>query len=666
MFVQSMRVSSVLLFVLVYYLCIHTDVSALMVRSNARAEAPTPITFTQYAAHRKAGTHPGLTQLHSQTVNTPIPSPSQNAVHVTFVHFNDLYELIASGSIGGVARFATLVKNVRQMGTHPSRTVSVLAGDLFSPSALSTVPVPGMPTGFQGKQMVAAMNALGLNVSTLGNHETDVKMNDFLARLSESQFPWICNNALNLSYPNLSKDGKTFTFGGQEEGVPTVTIGVWGTTLDSNNKAYESYDNFTTTLVKAAESVAQLQAENVDAVVALTHLPYYHDTTMVQTVSGIDIVMGGHEHIAMTVLAPHQTPIYKADSNVHSAWIHDFYIDPTLSRDNPQRLVIQSVLVQVDAATLAEDVEVGAAINAYVNEAFDGFESEGFHPRAYLATPTVDLVGTNDWIFAQDSSLTHIFNLALLEECNAYRLVPGFAMPPVDATLFNSGAIRIDDTIDAGTVMTQYDAIRISPYSNAVALVNMSGLILQSALDASQLAQNSSQFLHFYPNITVAVYDASKHFIEIPSPAGFVYTINSHPLLATSDHWYSVGLLGFLLGGGRPYSMLKPSKQLMVLQWDQTTDVRKSVLDQIAIMFPSASPPNGGGGSGSLWSHHWFQAFIFGLVVVIIATIVFVWIRKRKAADAARKARSDEYMDGGDIEWSPTHSANRRPAYNRF
>src|SRR5262245_28914056 len=88
----------------------------------------------------------------------------EGVVHLTFIGVSDVYvlEAVDQGRRGGMARLATLVKRVR--AENPN-TLFVLGGDTLSPSPLSTV--------LQGKQMIAAFNALGLDLATFGNHEFD-------------------------------------------------------------------------------------------------------------------------------------------------------------------------------------------------------------------------------------------------------------------------------------------------------------------------------------------------------------------------------------------------------------------------------------------------------------------------------------------------------------
>jgi 5'-nucleotidase/UDP-sugar diphosphatase len=575
---------------------------AFELQQNDAAFTPSSISFASY--------------LSSHTASSPKPG-SPNAIHVTVLHINDLYELIPSGSLGGVARVKSMLMQLLELN---DMTFSVLAGDLFSPSALSTVPIASLGgASFDGAQMVSTMNSFGLDYATIGNHETDVSAGEFASRLAESAFPWLCLNAQNRNYSNLGTS-KVVEFA---EGNVVATIGIWGMTLDSNNKEYQSYANFSASLDMAAAEVAELRNKS-DVVIALTHLPYWHDQTLVATVPGIDIVMGGHEHRRISIVADGVPPIYKADSNVHSAWIHDLYIDTTLPVGNAQRLVITSNLIDVDSS-LTDDVDLATVIDGWVQQAFQGFTDAGFQPAEFLATITDDLVGTNDVIFAQETVLTQLFNLACLQECTKYAS-SSYTVPPIDATIFNAGAIRIDDTIPAGTSMIQYDAIRISPYLNAVLIVNMTGALLKQTLDVSQAAINSSQYLHSYPNITI---DGSA-----------AYLINGVAL--DVNRWYTVGVLKFLLKGKAPYSFLQPAgnTQLQIIagsiDTDPTTaDVRKSLISQIGARY--TPPSDDDSPRRILGLKVWIFVFVLIGSVCLLGAVLTMCVRFSRARAVKRQ-----------------------------
>src|SRR5439155_1518175 len=89
------------------------------------------------------------------------------------------------GRRGGMARLATLVKRMR--AAHPN-VVFAHAGDALSPSPMSTV--------LRGAQMIAVLNALGLDVATFGNHEFDFGPAVLRERVAESRFLWLSANVV--------------------------------------------------------------------------------------------------------------------------------------------------------------------------------------------------------------------------------------------------------------------------------------------------------------------------------------------------------------------------------------------------------------------------------------------------------------------------------------
>src|SRR5262249_37633575 len=91
-----------------------------------------------------------------ESASPRLPAP------LTFLQINDVYSTLPVDGAGGLARVATLKAQMMAAGRTP---LLVLAGDFISPSVASTV--------FKGEQMVAALNAVGLDFATLGNHEFD-------------------------------------------------------------------------------------------------------------------------------------------------------------------------------------------------------------------------------------------------------------------------------------------------------------------------------------------------------------------------------------------------------------------------------------------------------------------------------------------------------------
>ena len=110
------------------------------------------------------------------------------------VHLNDTYLIEARPpNLPGLARIARLIKFLkhycrRRLGE--DLVLTLHAGDLLSPSYLSNT------RHFEGRQMVEVLNACGLDVATLGNHEFDFGEPALLARMAEANFRFVMTNPI--------------------------------------------------------------------------------------------------------------------------------------------------------------------------------------------------------------------------------------------------------------------------------------------------------------------------------------------------------------------------------------------------------------------------------------------------------------------------------------
>src|ERR1044072_3469644 len=112
-------------------------------------------------------------------------SPRRRA-QVALLQINDVYTTVPVTGIGGLARVATLKQRLSANG-HP--VLMMLGGDFLSPSVASSV--------FKGEQMVATLNAAGLDYATFGNHEFDFGIDVLKQRMAESTFTWVVSNVVD-------------------------------------------------------------------------------------------------------------------------------------------------------------------------------------------------------------------------------------------------------------------------------------------------------------------------------------------------------------------------------------------------------------------------------------------------------------------------------------
>ena len=188
---------------------------------------------------------------------------------------------------GGLAKLATLKQQFVAAGRKP---FLVLAGDFLSPSVASTV--------FKGEQMIAALNAAGLDLATLGNHEFDFGDDLLIQRMHEAKWRWVVSNVIDRKTSKPIGGAAPYvvkTFG-------ALKVGFIGLCLNTSEIAAAKLTHTTILdpVAAAAAPLAALKRQGVQIIVAVTHLAFETDRALVETYPQIDLVIGGHEHFPIT------------------------------------------------------------------------------------------------------------------------------------------------------------------------------------------------------------------------------------------------------------------------------------------------------------------------------------------------------------------------------
>lgn len=460
--------------------------------------------------------------------------PKDPEVTFSILQLNDVYEITPVSGEGGMARVATVFKELKQR--QPNSFI-VVAGDFFSPSALGTAKVNG--ERLAGQQMVAVMNALPVKLVTFGNHEFDPSFDLFQKRMAESQFNWVSSNVLDKDKKPFPKVPSTHV---ETILTPagTVRVGFFGVTIPSNPKDYVAY----TDPIEAAGREARELRPKVDVLIAITHLSYEDDLKLARTVPGIDMILGGHEHIHHRLEIGDLPGIYKSDANARSVFIHDFAFNPVT-----HNVRTHSELRPVDSQ-VAEDPSIKAEVDKWVGIAFDAFRKEGFEPTNKVADITEPLDGTEESVRSRSTNLTQLIAEAMLA-----------AAPGMEIAVYNGGSIRIDDTLPPGP-LTEYDIIRILPFGGKIWSVSMKGSLLKRALDQGVLNSGNGGYLQ----------TSGVSFVE------GAWRVGSKPLDLNAN--YKVAINDFLLTGNEqnlPF-LKRDSPDIFVLGEHQ--DIRSAVIAQ--------------------------------------------------------------------------------------
>lgn len=409
----------------------------------------------------------------------PVSSPpsevdAETGVPLTLLHFNDVYEItpVEGGASGGLARVATLKRRLEA----EAPVITLLAGDFLSPSALGTAEVDG--ERLAGRQMVAVLNAVGVDAAALGNHEFDLSENAFRARMTEASFPMLSANAHaapgHAPFPNV-EPYRVFrvTSGQGAHDAETVRIGVVSVVLPSNDADYVRYDDALARLSSLADS---LDAET-DVLIGLTHLTYEEDLQAAENIPALDMVLGGHEHENIQVRrGPNWTPVMKADANARTVWVHRLTAFP-----NADSVAIRSELLPITRG-LPDDPEVGAEVDRWLRAAYAGFRENGFEPARLVTHLGEPLDGREAQVRNRQTNLGRLIATGFAEAAGT------------EAALFNSGSIRVDDVLPEGG-FTEYDAIRVLPFGGEVLSIRLPGDLLERVLEQGVENRGSGGYL---------------------------------------------------------------------------------------------------------------------------------------------------------------------------
>ncbi|MFI3219857.1 MAG: bifunctional UDP-sugar hydrolase/5'-nucleotidase [Methylococcales bacterium] len=396
-------------------------------------------------------------------------STSPQKTTFTLLQLNDVYEIspLNAGKTGGLARVATLQKQLKAANEH---TYSVLAGDLLSPSAIGTSIYNGEPLA--GKQMISVFNQLHWDYATFGNHEFDIGKKALLQRLAEAKTIFFSSNVLDSDTKKpLAHSQETVILN-----VDDVKVGLIGITLPELKPNFVSISD---PMTAAQKAIQQLKPQ-VDLIVLVTHQDVKDDIVFAEKLTDVDLIIGGHEHENMYLFRGEKlVPITKADANAKSAFIHTISIDKQSGAKS-----IESKLVFLDES-MPLDAETDVLVKQWQQQAFELFKQQGFDPKRVVCHTKEPLDGLEASVRNKPTALTEVLAKAFLH-----------AYPEADLSLYNSGSIRIDDIIPAGAI-TEYDVIKIMPFGGRLNLVQLSGELIEKALNANKQNQGKGSFLHF-------------------------------------------------------------------------------------------------------------------------------------------------------------------------
>lgn len=440
-------------------------------------------------------------------------------VKITFLQLNDVYQTspVDRGTHGGLARVSTLRKHI--MTTIPD-AIFVLAGDTLSPSVASQL--------FKGRQMIAAWNTLKLDYATFGNHEFDFGPFEFVERMKDSKFGWVCANVTDKETGKVFGQAKPYVI----RDIDGVKIGIIGLLTPDTLKQSRPGPRveISDPIAAAKKYVPQMKAEGAEVIVGLTHLTIEQDKELAKTVP-FDLIMGGHEHFLINAYAGH-SPILKMGSDAR--FLGKIQINYSTAKKTIEDITWEIMPIN---AELKEDTEMVKAIHIYDEELSKELDNPVGDSKVEL-----DAVQANN-----EKQETNLGNFV----ADAFRQATG-----ADVAIVNSGSIRSNQVYPVGSIKKR-EVLAILPFENPIVKISVPGSVIREALEhgISRVGAADGRF----PQVSGIKfsYDTTKP----PGSRISEITIGNKPL--DEKKMYTLAGNDYVTSGGDGYLMLKGHKYLI-------------------------------------------------------------------------------------------------------
>lgn len=517
------------------------------------------------------------------TLKPPAPAAG-TAATLTLLHTNDTHSRLESFTDtilqGGVARRKTLVEQVRaEAGL--DKTLLVDAGDYFQGTTFFNA--------WEGSESIMAMNDMNYDAATLGNHEFDLGPAK-LARALKGEnisiagasyatempaFPVVATNLDIQAEPALKGLLRKYAIvekGGQKYGVLGIVTSDLPVISSLGGKAKVlDYVNS----VNAASAL--LKSLGVNKIILLSHYGYGIDIAKANQLSGVDVIVSGHDHALLgdagyinsrtadagkgyagqgsLSLGAYPNPRSNKEGDpllVVSAYEWGRWLGRLEINFDAQGKVLSGVnkSLFVDGRTVAEDAVLAAKVATYkapvaaFSNVLIGSSAMPFSAARGTVTPFVAGVRSGETVLG--NLIMDLMQSAAQVSDNAV------------AAFSNGGGLRAD--IAAGDV-TFGQALTVLPFGNTLFALDLTGQEVIDLMEASVGKVGGGGFLQHSRDLRMT-YCAEAAGCTNPLKAGGKVTsirIAGQPVDASKT--YRLATNNFTAAGGDGYDVLKAACQ---------------------------------------------------------------------------------------------------------
>ncbi len=436
---------------------------------------------------------------------------------------NDFHgALLAAGKNPGIAKLGKFLKD--QKAKNEKGTLILSAGDMFQGSMDSNL--------LYGKPVVDAMNEIGFDAMTIGNHEFDwgfEKVNDWM---KAAKFDFIASNIIDkeTNKPvDYLKPYKIYDKNGVKVGI--IGLATPETAYKTSPKLVANY-TFEDPAKIVNEIVPLLKEEGAEVIVVLSHLGADMNketgeitgeaAELAKGVKGVDAIVSGHTHKTVAGLI-NNIPIVQAYYNGREAG----HINLIYSKDEKKVVGKNVESVSIMAVEGLEDDE---AVKAIV----DKYQIEIAPVKNLVLGKTVNELNHDRY----KNSILGQWSTDVMREAAG-----------VDIAFQNGGGLRT--SIAAGDI-TMGNLYEVMPFDNTLFTVELTG---KQVIDVLNHGIGNEEFGDVQFSGIKVKYDAAK-----PEGERVVEVTMLDGSKLEEDKLYKVVTNDFMGAGGDKYTMFLEGK----------------------------------------------------------------------------------------------------------
>ncbi len=445
---------------------------------------------------------------------------TNTSINVTILFLNDIhghlepFDVTKEGEtiqVGGIARIATLINEIKKENNKKgTKTFVFVAGDILQGTPLSTV--------FKGEPDIKILNNIGINAFTVGNHEFDFGIENFLLLKKNAKFPFISSNItwkdtrklICLPFINLPIN-------------KNITITIIGATtqelLTTTNPINVGKIDVLDSIATVSDIFNKQQSKG--PIILLSHSNFITDAKIAENNQNLCAIIGGHDQILFNPYRKiGKVPIFQAFEKGKYLG----RIDISISPETKNALITEWDYIPI-TSNIISDTVTEKILQKYTSQLDNKFKEVIGYSKTLLdgerGKIRYEETNLGDWVTDIMKNFTSS-----------------------DIALINAGSIRA--SINEGPITIE-EIFKMMPYPNEIVTMNLTGeeiiKILTRGVKGTREDEDGG-FLHV-SGITFTINNKSVENI----------LVNNTPL--NTQQIYKVAISDFLAAGGDGYTIFK-------------------------------------------------------------------------------------------------------------